>query len=170
MCAPSWRSARDCQALDRLWNAALTSRVIRIEGRWAYAAWPEQPDDEDIVNLATDASIDVLFGYFDEQAYFGPPALGYALLRSYVRRPRPVTLEEIADFTESWELPPSLRTGPDYPFLRRMINSGVRRALYNVRDLGIFSETNKEIMLTAWGDMFVSAWLSIELGQPEDDG
>jgi hypothetical protein len=96
--------------------------------------------------------------------------LGYALLRSYVRRPRPVTLEEIADFTESWELPPSLRTGPDYPFLRRMINSGVRRALYNVRDLGIFSETNKEIMLTAWGDIFVSAWLSIELGQPEDDG
>ena len=167
--APSWRSARDCQALDRLWNAALTSRVIRIEGRWAYAAWPEQPDDDGVVNLATDAGLDLLFSYLDDDTYFGLPLLGYALLRSYVRRPRPVALEEIADFAESWLLLPSERAGPEYPFLRRLISASLRRALFNFRDLGIFSERKNEIALTAWGDVFVSAWLSVELEGLDDD-
>jgi hypothetical protein len=165
----TWRSARDCLALDRLWNAALTCRVIRIEGRWAYAAWPEQLDDEDIVSLATDAGLDLLFGYLDEDPGFGLPALGYALLRSYVRRPRAVPLEEIADFTESWILPPSEPAGSDYHLIHRMINSSLRRALHNLSDLGIFSQTEKEIALTAWGDVFVSAWLSVELPGPADD-
>jgi hypothetical protein len=85
--AQSWRSARDCQALDRLWDAVLTSRVIHIEGRWAYPAWPEQLDDDGIVNLATGAGLDLLLSYLDHEMYFGLPALCYALLRSYVRRP-----------------------------------------------------------------------------------
>ena len=167
--APSWRSARDCRALDRLWNAALTSRVIRIEGRWAYAAWPEQLDDDGVVNLAIDAGIDLLFSYLDDDTYFGLPVLGYALLRSYVRRPQPVAVEEIADFAESWLLLPTERGGPDYPLLRRLISSSLRRALFNLRDLGIFSETKNEIALTAWGDVFVSAWLSVELEGLDDD-
>jgi hypothetical protein len=126
-------------------------------------------DDEDIVNLATDAGLDLLFSYLDEDPGFGLPALGYALLRSYGRRPRAVPLEEIADFTESWILPPSERAGSDYHLIRRMINSSLRRALYNLSDLGIFSQTEKEIALTAWGDVFVSAWLSVELPGPADD-
>ena len=83
----------------------------------------------------------------DEDRGFGLPALGYALLRSYVRRPRAVPLEEIADFTESWILPPSERAGSDYHLIRRMINSSLRRELYNLSDLGIFSQTEKEIAL-----------------------
>jgi hypothetical protein len=95
--------------------------------------------------------------------YFGLPALCYALLRSYVRRPRPVPLEEIVDFAASWSLLPSERAGSDYPLLRRLISSSLRRALFNRRDRGIFSEAKNEIALTAWGDVFVSAWLSVEL-------
>jgi hypothetical protein len=69
--------------------------VIRIEGRWAYPAWPEQLDDDGVVNLATSAGLDLLLSYLDHDMYFGLPALCYAMLRSYVRRPRPVPLEEI---------------------------------------------------------------------------
>ena len=58
---------------------------------------------------------------------------------------------------------------PDYPLLRRMISSSLRRALFNLRDLGIFSETENEIALTDWGDVFVSAWLSVELEGLDDD-
>jgi hypothetical protein len=165
----TWRSARDCLALDRLWSAALTCRVIRIEGRWAYAAWPEQLDDEAIVNLATNAGLDLLFGYLDQDPYFGLPVLGYALLRSYVRRPRPVPLKEIADFAESWMVPPSERAGSDHNITRRLINSSLHRALHHLSDLGIFSQTQNEIVLTAWGDVFVSAWLSVELPGSDDD-
>jgi hypothetical protein len=164
----TWRSARDCPALDRLWNAALTCRVIRIAGRWAYAAWPEQLDDEAIVNLATDAGLDLLFSFLDDDA-FGLPVLGYALLRSYVRRPRPVPWGEIADFAESWVLPPSERAGPADDIYRRLIRSSLHRALHNLSDLGIFSQTANEIVLNAWGDVFVSAWLSVELPSSDVD-
>ena len=41
----------------------------------------------------------------------------------------------------------------------------MRRALYSFSDLGIFSQTENEIALTAWGDVFVSAWLSAELDE-----
>jgi hypothetical protein len=36
-------------------------------------------------------------------------------------------------------------------------------------DLGIFSQTDNEITLTAWGDVFVCAWLNEELRVPDDD-
>jgi len=165
----SWRSARDCLALDRLWNAALSCQVIRIEGRWAYAAWPGQLDDEDTVNLAISAGLDLLFSYLDDAPYYGIPVLGYALLRSYVRRPRAVSLEEIADFAESWILPLKERAGSDYPPHRLLISSNLRRALYSFADLGIFSQTKNKIALTAWGDVFVSAWLRAEVAGPDDD-
>ena len=100
--AQNWRSARDCLALDRLWNAALTCRVIHIDGRWAYASCPERPDGEAIVRLGIDAGIDLLFSYLDDDPLYGIPLLGYALLRSYVRRPRTVPFQEIIDFAETW--------------------------------------------------------------------
>ena len=165
----TWRSARECIALDRLWNAALTARVIRIEGRWAYAAWPEQLDDEAIVSLATVAGLDLLFGFLDEDPAFGLPVLGYALLRSYVRRPKPVPLREIADFAASWALPPSGQTAPTSDIYRRMISSSLRHSLHHLSDLGIFSQTENEIAMTAWGDVFASAWLSVELPDSDED-
>jgi hypothetical protein len=143
--------------------------VIRIEGRWAYAAWPGQLDDEDTVNLAISAGLDLLFSYLDDAPYYGIPVLGYALLRSYVRRPRAVSLEEIADFAESWILPLKERAGSDYPPHRLLISSNLRRALYSFADLGIFSQTKNKIALTAWGDVFVSAWLRAEVAGPDDD-
>ncbi len=166
--AQSWRSARDCLPLDRLWNAALSSRVIRIEGRWAYAAWPDELDDEAIVNIGIDAGIDQLFNYFDEDLFVGTGAMGYALLRSYVRRPHSVPLTEIADFAEAWVLAPSELDGPESHIYRSLINSTLRRGLYHFRDLGILSQTENEIALTSWGDVFVSAWLNIELGPDEE--
>jgi hypothetical protein len=160
----SWRSARDCLALDRLWNAALTCQVIRIDGRWAYASWPEQLDDEEIVKLAIFAGFDLLYSYLDNDPYFGLPALGYALLRSYVRRPRAVPIQEIADFAESWIFAPNERAGPDSYLYRRLLSTSVRRALFSFSDLGIFSQSENEITLTSWGDVFVSAWISEEGG------
>ena len=163
LAAPSWRSARDCEALDRLWNAALSCQVIRIEGRWAYASWPEQLEDEGTVNLGIVAGFDLLYSYLDNEPYFGIPVLGYALLRSYVRRTRPVPLQEIADFAESWLFAPSERAGPDSHLYRRLLSESVHRALFSFSDLGIFSQRENEITLTSWGDVFVSAWLSEEV-------
>jgi hypothetical protein len=147
----------------------LSSRVIKIKGRWAYPAWPDQLDDEGIVSLALAAGLDLLFGYVDQDPGFGSPVMGYALLRSYARRPRSVPLSEIEDFALSWELPPSERDSVDYQVIRRIIRRTIRRALYYLDDLGIFSETDNEITLTAWGDVFVSAWLNEELRAPDDD-
>ena len=165
----TWRSARDCLALDRLWNAALACDVIRIKGRWAYASWREQLDDGEIVNLATDAGLDLLFSYLGQEQGFELPVLGYALLRSYVRRPRPIPLHEIEEFAVSWVLPPSDRDRSEYEIVHRVIRSTMRRALFSLDDLGIFSQTENEIALTAWGDVFVSAWLSVELEGLDDD-
>jgi hypothetical protein len=165
----TWRSARDCPALDRLWNAALTCRVIRIEGRWAYPSWPGQLDDEGIVNLAVGAGLDLLFGYLDHNPGFGISVLGYALLRSYVRGPRPIPLDEIEEFALSWMFPPRELAGSDQQVYRRFIRTSLHRALYFFDDLGIFSQTKDDIALTAWGDVFVSVWLSVELAEPDDD-
>jgi hypothetical protein len=165
----NWRSARDCLALDRLWNAALTCRVIRIDGRWAYASWPERPDEEAIVRLGIDAGIDLLFSYLDDDPLFGVPLLGYALLRSYVRRPRPVPLQEIIDFAETWIWTVAERRGPDRDFYRRLLRSALGLALYRLSDLGIFLQTENEVTLNTWGDVFVSAWLNVELGASADD-
>jgi hypothetical protein len=159
----TWRSARDCLALDRLWNAALACQVIRVQGRWAYPAWPEQLDDEETVALATEAGLAMLLSYLDEEPGFGLPVLGYALLRTYVRRPHAIPLDEIEEFAVSWVLPPSDRDRSEYEIVRRVIRSTMPFALYRFDDLGIFSQTENEIALTAWGDVFVSAWLSIEL-------
>jgi hypothetical protein len=41
--------------------------------------------------------------------------------------------------------------------------------LYRLSDLGIFLQTENEVTLNAWGDVFVSAWLNVELGESEDD-
>jgi hypothetical protein len=167
--AQNWRSARDCLALDRLWNAALSCRVIRIDGRWAYASWPERPDGEAIVRLGIDAGIDLLFSYLDDDPLFGIPLLGYALLRSYVRRPRTVPFQEIIDFAETWIWTAAERRGPDRDFDRRWLRSALGVALYRLSDLGIFLQTENEVTLNAWGDVFVSAWLNVELGASEDD-
>ena len=161
----TWRSARDCPALDRLWNAARACQVIKIEGRWGYASWPKQLDDEGTVNLTIDAGLGLLYSFLDDDPGLGLPVLGYALLRSYVRRPRPISRQEIEDFTMSWILPPSERVRSDGQFYRRWVRSTMRRALYSFSDLGIFSETENEIVLTAWGDVFVSAWLNAELSE-----
>jgi hypothetical protein len=163
----SWRSARDCIPLDRLWSAAVACQVINIEGRWAYPSWPQELDDDGTVTLALRAGLAVLAGYLDGDSPFAVPVLGYALLRSYVRRPRSVPLEEIEEFVLSWILTPSQRTDPDrHDLYRRLIRSTMRLALYGLDDLGIFFQTKNEIALTAWGDVYVANWLAFELGEP----
>jgi hypothetical protein len=112
----AWRSARDCPALDRLWNAARACQVIRIEGRWAYASWPEQLDDEETVSLAIDAGLGLLYSFLDDDPGFGLPVLSYALLRSYARRPHQISQQEIEDFVLSWILPLSERARSDGPY------------------------------------------------------
>jgi hypothetical protein len=41
----------------------------------------------------------------------------------------------------------------------------MRRALYSFSDLGIFAQTENEVALTAWGEVFVKAWLEVEVGE-----
>jgi hypothetical protein len=162
-----WRSARECRALDRLWNAALACQVIQNQGRWAYAMWPEELTDEGIVNLATRAGLGLLFSYLDDEMFVGNPVLCYALLRSYVRRPHPIPLAEIEEFGLDWSLRPSDRDRLT-DIYRRLFRSSLRRNLYELGDLGIFEQTGEEIALTAWGDVFVSAWLGLELDRPDE--
>jgi hypothetical protein len=50
-----------------------------------------------------------------------------------------------------------------------MISSSLRHSLHHLSDLGIFSQTENEIVMTAWGDVFVSAWLSVELPDSDED-
>ena len=69
----------------------------------------------------------------------------------------------------SWELPPSEWDGVNYPIIRRTIRATIRRALYSLDDLGIWSQTEKDVSLTPWGDLFVCAWLNEELGPSDDD-
>jgi hypothetical protein len=164
----SWRSARDCQALDRLWNAALSSRVIRIEGRWAYACWPDQLDDEGIVDLGVSAGLDLILSYLDDDLRYGTPLLGYALLRGYVRRPRSMPLAEIEEFALSWALPPGDMVMSDQ-LHRRILSPSLRRILFGLSDLGIFTERDNEITLTAFGDLLVNTWLGIWLDESEED-
>ena len=61
------------------------------------------------------------------------------------------------------------RRGPDRDFDRRWLRSALGVALYRLSDLGIFLQTGNEVTLNAWGDVFVSAWLNVELGASEDD-
>jgi hypothetical protein len=157
----SWRSARECEALDRIWNAALSARVIRIDGRWAYAHWPDQLDDEGIVSLGIAAGLDLILSYLDDDLRPGTPLLGYALLRSYVRRPGSVPLQEIEDFAVSWTVPSSDHVRSEQEIYRRWIRSNLGRILFGLSDLGVFSQIDDKISLTAWGDVLVSAWLSI---------
>jgi hypothetical protein len=60
-------------------------------------------------------------------------------------------------------------TGPDRDFDRRCLRSALGVALYRLGDLGIFLQTGNEVTLNAWADVFVSAWLNLELGASEDD-
>jgi hypothetical protein len=57
------------------------------------------------------------------------------------------------------------RARSDGQLYRRWVRNTMRHALYGFSDLGIFSQTENEIALTAWGDVFVSAWLSAELDE-----
>jgi hypothetical protein len=163
--AQSWRSARDCRAIDRLWSAAVGCEVIHLQGSWAYASWPEKLTDEGITQLATRAGLALLADYLDDEMFVGIPILCYALLRGYVRRPRPVPLREIEDFGLDWSLPPSDRDRPFYQTYRRLLGTSLRRVLYELGDLDIFDQTEQEITLTRWGDVFVSGWLNLELGR-----
>jgi hypothetical protein len=142
--------------------------VIHLQGNWAYASWPEELTDEGITNLATRAGLALLFDYLDDEMFVGIPALCYGLLRSYVRRPRPVPLTEIEDFALDWSLPPSDRALSFSQTYRRLLRSSLRRILYELGDLGIFDQTEQGITLTRWGDVFVSAWLNFELRGSEE--
>jgi hypothetical protein len=129
--------------------------------------WPEELTDEGIVNLATRAGLGLLFSYLDDEMFVGNPVLCYALLRSYVRRPHPIPLAEIEEFGLDWSLRPSDRDRLT-DIYRRLFRNSLRRNLYELGDLGIFEQTEEEIALTAWGDVFVSAWLGLELDRPDE--
>jgi hypothetical protein len=115
------------------------------------------------------AGLDLILSYLDDDLRPGTPLLGYALLRSYVRRPRSVPLEEIEDFAVSWMLPPSDQGRSEQDMFRSWIRSNLRRILFGLSDLGVFSRIEDKISLTAWGDLLVSAWLSIWMGELDDE-
>jgi hypothetical protein len=84
-----------------------------------------------------------------------------------VRRPHPIPLAEIEEFGLDWSLRPSDRDRLT-DIYRRLFRNSLRRNLYELGDLGIFEQTEEEIALTAWGDVFVSAWLGLELDRPDE--
>jgi hypothetical protein len=88
--------------------------------------------------------------------------VAYAGLQSEVSR------EEIEEFALSWTLPPGHSRMSDQMF-RRFVSSSLRRILFGISDLGIFTERDNKITLTAWGDLLVNTWLGFWLDEPEDE-
>ena len=96
-----WRNAADSPALDRLWRGAVGCGAIELRGKWAYARFPSDPDDEQVVRMGVNAAISLLEDLCD---YPGRAVgLVYGLLRSYSQLRSPVSGAEIVGFTRDWE-------------------------------------------------------------------
>jgi hypothetical protein len=52
---------------------------------------------------------------------------------------------------------------------RRFVSSSLHRILFGLSDLGIFTERDNEITLTAWGDLLVNTWLGFWLDESEEE-
>jgi hypothetical protein len=155
-----WRSARDCQALDRLWVAAIGCGAIRTRGKYVYPAWPDGLDDESWLGHGLRAAIAVVedFLYLPGRGV----AIVYAWLRSYVRKRAVVPWDEMLDFTIDWKYAPAARERfAEYGLMDREVEHKVlRSAVYSLKDTGIFIASDAGLALTPFGDVFVSTWLN----------
>jgi hypothetical protein len=154
-----WRNARDCPALDRLWLAAVACGAVLLDGKWAYPAWPYPTDPDTWVNLGVRATVKLLESWLDYPSR--GVGLVYALMRSYTRGCALVPWEEIVDFAVDWRLTPDERR----MYAESDIDSGswehwlLRPACHFMQDTGVFVTGDDGLTLTAFGDVFVTAWL-----------
>jgi hypothetical protein len=147
-----WRSARDIEALDRVWWAALSAGLIRIDGRKVVASAPSiDRDDEAWVNLGLNACVGLL-DWLDDLRGSRAVVVVQALMRSYVGLRAWVSLDELESFCESWVLRPSWR---DHHGWRESVDV----ALGFVADTGLLEISPDAVRLTEAGEVFVAAWL-----------
>jgi hypothetical protein len=154
-----WRTARDCEALDRLWDAATGCGAIEIRGKWAYPGQVDRSDAEAVVRLGLRSAVPVWERYLEFP--IRGTSLLYALLRSYVRGCAVVPWVEAIDFGVDWSLTPDE--------LERYLEFGVdpaqfewgnlTSARYAMHDVGIFIATDHGLALTPFGDVFMTSWL-----------
>jgi hypothetical protein len=155
----AWRTARDCEALDRLWDAATGCGVIEIRGKWAYPGQVDQSDAEAVVTLALRAAVPVWERYLEFVSV--RIALLYALLRSYVRGCAVIPWAEAIDFALDWNYSPDdLERNAEFGgHLARFEWSSLASARYAMSDVGIFIPTENGLALTPFGDVFMTSWL-----------
>jgi hypothetical protein len=154
-----WRTARDCEALDRLWVAATGCGAVQIRGKWAYPSLVDQPDAEALVTEGLRAVVPVWERHLEFPSR--GIALLYALLRSYVRGCSVVPWAEAIDFAVDWSHTPDqldryveLGANP-----ARFESSSLASARYAMSDAGIFIATEEGLALTPFGDIFMTSWL-----------
>ena len=154
-----WRNARDCPALDRVWMAAVGCGVVVLEGRWAHPGWTRPTDPGTWVDLGVWAAVSVLESELDYPSR--GIALVYALMRSYTRGCALVPWEEIVDFAIDWRLTPDeQRMYAEYDVdVRSSEHRLLRSACHFMQDTGVFVTSDDGLTLTAFGDVFMTAWL-----------
>lgn len=148
-----WRSAADCEALDRLWWGASSAGLVAFEGRRVVQRPFEPEDDEAWLVLG----IRAVFGLLTRLESRGVllEIVAQALLTSYVGSRSRVPKAELVDFYEEWVFEPELR----WAGFSRDLGPSVDEALGWVCDTGLLTETEEHVQLTEAGDVFVTWWL-----------
>ena len=149
-----WRSAADCEALDRLWWGACSAGLVAFEGRRVVRRQWEPDDDEAWLTLG----IRAVFGLLERlESRSGLLAIvAQALLSSYVGNRSRVPRAELVDFYIDWLFEPSW---PSSAHMRNHMAASVGGALGWVADAGLLTETEDHVQLTEAGDVFVTWWL-----------
>lgn len=154
--ARPWRSAADCDALDRLWTAALTCGLVTLAGRKVVARIPgTEPDDEQWVQWGLAAG----FGLLDRLEWTKPLIhllVVQALMTSYVGGSSLVGWDELTAFhTHQLFGDRPERVSLPMDLLRRWTRHGVEE----IDDTGLAVIDAAGVRLTEAGDVFVTWWL-----------
>ena len=151
--AKPWRSAADCDALDRLWFGGFAAGLLEIQGRKVFGRPPQNRGPEEWLNVGVTA----VAGLLERLELQGARLIVvvHALLTSYVGRRSAVSKADLVEFHLDWLFPPRdrhLSVEADwFPF--------VDEALGWIADTGIIEERDDSIRLTEAGDVFVTWWL-----------
>lgn len=149
-----WRSAADCEALDRLWWGACSAHLVAFEGRRVVARPIDPVDDEAWLRLGLAATLGLLERLESRGALLH--IVVQALMTSYVGGRAWVPKTDLVDFYIDWLFEPSWSADG---YMRGQLSTSVEEALGWVTDSGLLDSTADQVQLTEAGDVFVTWWL-----------
>lgn len=155
--ARPWRSAADCEALDRLWWGAMTGGVVRPEGRRVVAVDRDPDTPEEWLGLG----IAVLAGLVDRLAAHELAVALHVLLTSLVEGGRLVAPEEVDRFYAHWLL-------GDDAISEEALTGWGWASLVRVLDTGLLEQGDDGVRITALGETFVAWWVTDRFDMLED--